>query len=294
MSFCQKLNGFAIPFIAVLIFSIAAKAQTYKILIDRPEKVGDTYSINATGEVSQNATINVPGADPQKKSDAFKSELDGQIKVLAVDEKTGQPTKLQCTINKLTNSNQSVLDAGTVVTAEDTSGHTTFTVNGMPADPTVAQVLELFLNTHHPGDQSDDNVFGTEKEQSVGATWPIDTAAAAADAARHDIPISKDDVKGEGKLVSVKTVDGKEALEVHADMNVEKLRGDTPNGKIVGGSMKVHLEGLFPTDKTRQALSMSQSMELHMQMSVPGPGGNQIAVDVDSTRSAKVNFAPAK
>jgi hypothetical protein len=93
----------------------------------------------------------------------------------------------------------------------------------------------------------------------------------------------------------VKKVDDKDVLVVQADMNVEKLSGALPNGaKIDSGTVTAHFEGLFPTDESSLPLSQSQQMQIHMKMTVNGPGGAPIAVDTDVTRSSKATFGPAK
>jgi hypothetical protein len=165
----------------------------------------------------------------------------------------------------------------------------------MPLSHDASQALDLVLNVHPAGTPSDNKVFGTEKPQAVGATWPIDSAAAAEGAASSGLPITKDDIKGESKLVAVKKVDGKDVTEVHAEMTVAKLAGAMPDGsQITSGSMKAHFAGVFPTDENAQPLSQSQHMELEMKMSVKGPGGAAVLADTDMNRSMKATFGPAK
>lgn len=295
MSFRRKPICAIVPGACVLVFALAARAEDYKVVLNRPETVGQTYSIHATGESSQNVTVDVPGAGPQKQSESFKAELQGTIKVLAIDDHTKQATKVECTLDKLTKEDKSVLDAGTVVTAENTAGQTTFTVNGNAVERTVAPVLDLLLSVHKAGSPSDDEVFGTDKAQAVGGTWPINAAAAAADATKSGLPITKDNLHGEAKLVGLKEVGGKQALDVAADMTADNLSGPMPNGgKIESGSVKAHFTGLFPTDPARQPFQQGQSMEVHMKASAPGPNGQPVAIETSMTRSMTADFGESK
>lgn len=288
----RKLSGAVVAGVCVCAFVLTARAENYKIVLNRPEAVGQTYAIHATGQLDQHMTLDVPGAGPQKRADSFKAELQGTIKVLAIDEHTKQATKIQCTIDKLTKEDKPVLDAGTVVTAENTTGQTTFTVNGNPVEPTVGPVLDLLLSVHKEGSPSDDQVFGTDKAEPVGGTWPINTADAAADAAKSGLPVTKDNLHGQTKLVGIKQVDGTKALDIAADMTADNLSGAMPNGgKIESGRIKAHLAGLFPTDPARQPLRERQTFELHMKGSATGPDGNSVRIDMSMSRSLTATFS---
>ena len=295
MSFRNKLICAIVPGAFVLLFALAARAEDYKVVLNRAETVGQTYAIHATGQSSQNVTVDVPGAGPQKQSESYKAELQGTVKVLAIDDHTKQATRIQCTVDKLTKEDKSVLDAGTVVTAENAAGQTTFTVNGNPVERTVAPVLDLLLSVHKAGSPSDDEIFGTDKAQAVGGTWPINTEAAAADATKSGLPITKDNLHGDAKLVGLKEVGGKQALDVSADMTADNLSGAMPGGgKIESGSVKAHFTGLFPTDPAQQALQQGQSMEVHMKASAPGPNGQPVAIEMSMTRSMTADFGDSK
>ena len=245
--------------------------------------------------MSHDVTVDVPGAGPQKQSEAFKTDLQGTIKVLAIDDRTKQATKLQCTVDKLTRDGKSVLEAGTVVTAENTAGQTTFTVNGNPVEHTAAPVLDLLLSVHKAGSPSDDEMFGTDKAVPVGGTWPINTAAAAADAARNGLPLTKDNLHGDAKLVGVKEVGGKQALDIAVDMAAENFSGAMPNGgTIASGSAKSHFTGLFPTDPAQQPLQQGQTMDMHMKGSAPGPGGKPVSIEISMSSSMTADFGDSK
>jgi hypothetical protein len=287
----------SMPLASILMLLAAASsgyAQEYKVVLDRPEKVGQTYQIHGTGKSTQSVTVNVPGAPPQKEDNSFSVQLDGTIKVLEVGEKTGEPTKIECTVSKCTKDEQSIVDAGSVITAETKEGKTAFTMNGMPVEPPVTQALEVILEVHQPGTPSNGAVFGTDQPQKVGATWPINAEAAAVGAAKSGLPVSKDAIKGEAKLIGVKEVEGKKALEIAASMNVANLSGNVPEGKIDSGSITAQISGLFPVDETAQPLSSNLTLTIHMKMTVNGPGGQSIGADTDVVRSNQIKYGPAE
>ena len=207
-------------------------ARTYKILLDRPEKVR-RYLFPSMPAASYRRTPRSMCLAPIRKRNLIHSKVNlrARSRYSRSMSKAASRAKSNARLTSWTKSEQPALDAGTVVTAENTTGQTTFTINDMPVDPaSVRLALDLFLGrcitrVNHRITKSS----GTDKEQSVAATWPIDSAACPRRALpKAGLPISKDDIKGEAKLVAAKTVDGNEAVEIHADMNVEKLTGDTP------------------------------------------------------------------
>ena len=275
--------------------AMSEKPQLYKILLDRPAKAGNSYSIDSSGQCTQISTAYVPGAQPQQQHETYKGELDGQIKVLEIDEQSGLPSKVECTIGRLVRDGQSLLNPGTVVIAENATGQTIFSINGAPIDRGIVPVLGMLLNVHQPGTPSDNDVFGTSEEQSVGSVWPINLEAAAVGAARSGIPTSKEDITGESKLVSVMNLDGNETLEIHANFNVQRLNGLGSGGaKILSGTMQAGFKGLFPVDQTVRPVAHQQTMELHMKMEVNGPGGMVIPADLDMTRWVVTNLGRSK
>lgn len=265
-------------------------AEEYKIALNRPEKVGQRFTIHATGHSKQAATFTVPGVGPQKQGAEFAMELDGTIKVLAVDDKSGQPTKVECTIAKCLKEQKPLLDPGTVLVAENKDGKTAFTKDGADLDPMTADALGVVIDTHQPGAPSDDQMFGTDKPQKVGDTWPVNAEAASASAAKSGITIAPDKIKGEGKLVAVKQVDGRQALEVQATMNVTEL--SMPQQKVDSGTFTAQFGGVFPTDDAAYPISSSQSMQVHMKMTVAA-NGQSIPVDTDVERSNQITYGPA-
>jgi hypothetical protein len=277
--------------LALLASAALGRAQEYKIALDRPQKVGQRYTIHATGHTRQAAVINIPGAGPQNHGEEFTIDLDGTMKVLAVDEKSGQATKVECTVAKCLKDHKPLVDAGTVLTAESKGGKTVFAKDGAELDAATSDALSVIIETHQPGAPSNDQTFGTDRPQKVGATWPINANAAAASAAQSGITIAPDKIKGEGKLVAVKEVDGKQALQVEATMNVADL--SLPQQKVDSGSVAATFGGLFPTDPAAFPLRSYQTMKMHITMTVAGPNGQAVKVESEVDRSNDIKFGPA-
>lgn len=287
-------NRSVFVFFGLMLTSIAG-AQEYKVSLDRPQKAGQTYTISATGNSKSNTVVTVPGQVPQNQNEAFTVALDGTVKVLAIDDKTAQPTKLEITIAKALRDNKPMFQPGTVIVAENLEGKTVFTTGGMPLDQAAGAALDVIVSTHQPGEPSDNAVFGTDKPQKVGDTWMVDADAAARGSAKSGLPVDKNDIKGEVKLSGVEKVNGKDVLHIEADLNVAKIAATLPNGpKIDSGTMKAHFEAVLPADDTSLPASESQSTQFHLSMTSPTPDNQSAKIEVDASRSNKISYGDAK
>jgi hypothetical protein len=278
-----------------LILTGVAGAQEYKVALDRPQKVGQTYTISATGSSKSNTVVTVPGQVPQNQSESYTVALDGTVKVLAIDAMTSQATKLEITVTKALRDDKPVLQPGVVIVAENVEGKTVFTSAGMPVDQAAGTALDVVISTHQPGEPSDNAVFGTDKPQKVGDTWAVDSDAAARGSAKSGLPVDKNDIKGEVKLAGVEKVNGKDVLHIEADLNVAKMAATLPNGpKIDSGTMKAHFEAVLPADDTSLPISESQSTQFHLSMTSPTPDNQSAKIDVDASRSNKISYGDVK
>ena len=289
-----RVPAMAFGLIGLLLIAGAARAEEYKLKLDRPEKVGHTYSISATGDMKTSSTASVPGVPPRKQDQAYTVALDGTIKILEVDEKSSQPTKLTCTVSKCLKDGEEMYPAGTVITAENKAGKTQFSVDGNALDPINNLVLNTVITTQKPGEPPQmDMVFRADQARKVGDKWDIDSDAAAREFSKEGPPVKAQDVKGTGKLVEVKNIDGKQVMQFEGQMEVASFKGPTPEGlNVSSGNMSARFTGLLPVDPQELPVSTEQQMTAHF-VAQGGPGG-QVNVEIDMQRSAKTKYGPAK
>lgn len=264
--------------------------EHYNVLLNRPQRVGQEYTVHATGHVKQTATFALPGEPPQVHVDEFGIELDATVKVLEVDDPAGEPTKLQYTIARFLKDQQPLLPGGAVFTAENKQGNTMFIQDGAAVDPATARALEVVIETHQPGTPSNDVVFGTDQPQPVGGTWPIDAEAAAISASRSGLPVTQDQLKGEARLAAVQNVDGKPALQVEATMNVANI--SVPQKRVQSGSIAGTFSGLFPVDPAAMPIRSSKTITIHLSMTPDGPNGQPLDATTVVERSSELHFGP--
>jgi hypothetical protein len=279
---CFKLAACSTAILSLLLTSVAAHAENYKIKVSRTQKVGDEYTNTVMAEVSQSVTITVNGIEAPAKSDKFKAECHGSVKVLAINEKTGSATKIRYQVDKMTKDGDEFYPQGTVIIAEKTGHDTTYDIDGDRPDAEHVAVLEELINISSTTDEyCDDQLIGTDKPQKVGDTWPIDPEKNAKDLSDDELMINPAHLKGESKLVEVKPVDGTDAMVISTTMNVDTLKNDLPNGggSITDGTMKLDLTQTLPVDESKQPLTMSAKMSLEMTVQLPqGAGTSKVTV----------------
>jgi hypothetical protein len=284
---------FARSFAAALLLSASfAAAQEYKIQFTRPDKVGDEFvaDVSAKSSTKMDATVN--GALQPIKDESFKAEMHGTVKVLAVNDKSGEATKVSVTIDKLTKDGNDVYPAGTVIIAEKTGPKASFQIDGKPAEAENVEVLDSVISVSDATrDNNDDALTGTDQAQKVGGTWPVNSDKLAKDMSSSGLPLTPDELKGESKLVEVKTDNGVEVMVVHTDVNADGIKKDMPDGSAISnGKMTAEVTYTMPTDTTLPLISGTEKTHIAMDINLAGGAGTAKVVndrEVTKARSAK-------
>lgn len=276
----------------LLLLATCGGEEQYNIRLDRPDKVGDTYSQSVQAKFKQDNLSRVRDSLPRSQQAEFSVELEGTVKVLAVDEQNRQATKLSCTVAKLVRDGQPVLAEGTIVIAENNKGTTRYTVDDQAVDPPVAQSLREVLWTSR-GDTSDndDTLFGTNQPRKVGDSWSINPDAAVRTFSRDGVEVSKDRVAGTVGLTGAKQIDGKTFLSVAAHANITGLRGVLPDATVVtDGTLSVRSDALIPADGQGKRASQTLHWRLDLQVDGLTLSDEPVHVDVTIERSASVTI----
>ncbi|HXE55503.1 MAG TPA: hypothetical protein VN541_20940 [Tepidisphaeraceae bacterium] len=278
------------PVLALLLLCGAGDSREYHVQLSRPQHRGDTYPISVTGQFKQALTVNFPGKPEQKQENAFTVQLEGTIKIAVVDEK-GEASRLDCVVSKCLKDGQPLLEPGTVITAENKSGHTEFLANGAPVAVPTAQALQMVLSAHGPGEPNDQMVFGTDQPRKVGDQWPINREQAARGFASGGLPINKDDVTGQTKLVAITKTDQGPAMKIESTVRVDRLAAVLPDGtELQSGNLTGEYGGLFPVDSGKRPIQSTESMDLHMVRKVQSRQNETGTAEMNIHRQTKITY----
>ena len=271
-----------------------ARAQEFKIQLDRPVKVGDKADVSVLGAGRWTTTLNVTGKDPQTQEEAFGVSLSGRLEAVEVDGK-GNPTKVSVTIErcqKVTGSAQKdLLAKGDVLLAEMKEGKTGFSLKESGGvSPEVEKALQLVLDLHDPRLAGDDAMFGTQDAKKVGDSWNINPEVTAKDLNTVGLPVKAADITGKATLANSEKVDGVDSILVKAEFGVTKMQGDLPEGaKLEDG----HLEGKYsttlPVDPALQGTSEASSTKLTTVVAAKNPDGVEVKVQTTIDAAPKEN-----
>lgn len=157
----------------VLLTVSPALAQDYAIKMLHPLKAGQRYAFTSKASEANQSSMTAQGKVLKNAKDAFSAEMESEVTVLEVDSK-GRPTKESHVVARLVKdaAREEVLPAGAKVVASRPGTKMAFQVNGEPATPDVAKILNIVISITSGG-PSDDEVFGSTQRKKVGDTWPI-------------------------------------------------------------------------------------------------------------------------
>ena len=279
----------------LLLGAATAAGQEYAIHLDRPSKVGQTYTISAVTQFKMENTLGAPGIQPRRQQEAFTVELDGTVEVLAVDQKSREPTKVSCTVSKCVRDEQPLLAEGTVLVAYSGPDDTRYMVNDQPVQQPIAASLHEVLGTHRPGAPGDDAVFGTDQPKKVADTWPLHPQGAAKLFSHEGVDVSQDRITGSAKLTGVRETDGRKLLEIETESSITDLHGVLPDGMaVIGGNASFHYTGLVPADGEGMSPGGTSQMKFSMKLEGEDLHNRPFYNNVSVERTAKVEYKELK
>ena len=281
----------------------AEPGKEYSIKLTRPAKVGTRYHYAADGVMTQQTTVTTAGERREPEADWGAIHLEGTVEVLEVDE-DGEESKIACTVEKCREigeeKDKELLPAGTVVIAQAGEKETSYSLKGKAADalpPETSELLDLVLSLPHRGDPTnDDELFGNDKPQKVGGTWPIQAGSMARSAASSGIEVKEKDVSGAMTLESVELHDGVECLKVTGQVEMKNITPPAPEDlegvlKDRDGKVEARFSGMFPVYATKGSLAESMSMTVTSVMKGHVAGGDvQIETTVQRAIEMKRRF----
>jgi hypothetical protein len=228
----------------------------------------------------------------------FKAEivLEGNMKVLEVNC-VGGATQSECAVSRCTLNGNPVCKAGDVIKAGFADGKKRYLVNGEKADDATATALGNVMPCANPASiSSDDLLFGTDKPQKVGDSWPVHAAAMADSLAKNaHLTVEAEDVHGSSKLVSVKQVEGDDVLSLEVDATLDGARPTLPPDSVVGKSvMTIHMSTQLPADQTRQPLRRSDKMHAEFHATMPAPNNQKAQLDMNMDEVIESTFGQTK
>jgi hypothetical protein len=268
-----------------------AKPKDYEIKLLVPAKVGDRRELQLTAyRVSKTETKN-KGITKVSKADRDEFLFTGTFKTLAVDDR-GLETKNEITVDRCIVKDEqgqplTVLDTGTIITAEADKDTTHFVRKGSQLEPLAEQVLQRFfaLKTSATG-PLDADLFATNRRQQIGATWAIHKGVASKMFKGIAVDFSADQLTGGGKLLRPVTLNDVECLEMQFVLTVKQAAASAPPKglKGVASMFQKNSTETYPVDYRSGPVRRLTRVEMHEQYrGIPGTQQEDLAVEFTST-----------
>src|SRR5262249_16707351 len=136
----------------------------------------------------------------------------------------------------------------------------------------------------------DADLFGTDRRQKIGATWPINKEAAVAALKGMAADFTADQLTGGGKLLRPVNVNGVDCLELQLTQTVKQpTAGNPPKGmKGVASSFQRTITETFPADYRTGPVRRVTRVEMHEQFQgIPGTQIDDVVTNQRLTETAE-------
>lgn len=225
----------------------------HTIRLTRPARVGESYELEYVGESERRFRIVVEDEVTRDDHEVRRVVLRGRATVRAVTD--GDASEYDVTVERCTSrlgrEEHEVVPPGSVlrVFRSRDDGRIELVGGVLPEDD--VEALSLVISTQRSG-VDDDDVFGTDRPQAVGARWPIDAARAARELDEMDgIDVAASDVDGQSQLVDEREVDGVPCLHIAVSMRAHGFDMQVGEESVTEhAEIAMDVEGSYPIESS--------------------------------------------
>lgn len=283
----------------------AEDGKAYVVKLHRPDHKGAKFDVTIAGAVRQQTRMR-QGENASEPADHLHGvELKGVVEINEVDEK-GNATRATYTIERcvkvVENNDEVIVPKGGVVVAEAGEKDTTFTLKDGELTEEQKNALDVVASLPRKKASTADDFFGTKEKQEIGATWPVNAEALAADAKSFGMNFDASKTKGTVKLVGVEEKDGVKFLKLTAVTNVGGYTMEIPKDwnlppgmSFKGGTIEMSFDGLLPVDPegTHAIVSNTYTRTMTFEGKV-GRRGQVGTMEMKTTQMVQLHAVPIK
>jgi len=256
--------------------------QTYAIVLERSQVVGEKYHLSASGSEQSTTAVYTKGESVGGKTTAFSMKLDGVAKVLAVDARK-QPIKLALTISSCVKTDGETIvplaKTGTIVICTAMEDSTSFTINSARVSDNLQKALDIAINLskNRPGD---DQLFGTQQPRHVGDDWEVNAAKITQSLAGSKFNFTADDVSGKTTLKEALTVNGQPCLRIATQFQIRNFKIFAPV-ELKQSSVSFSTSGIYPNDAAQGIVEKQSAMTMQVETA---PDKNMTSMQLTNKR----------
>jgi hypothetical protein len=272
--------------------AVAADDTAYEIKFERPQKVGQTFTLAQSVELTQ-TMVEQNGGKEKKATQHAKVMLEGTQEVLAVDDH-GRQSKFRLVITRLEASQggaplETMIKADVEVTGTYSDNKIDFALSpsskGELSKP-AAEALGAFLPPHSADMKiTSDDLLGTKEKKKVGESWSMNVKLLG-----PAMGLSPETAVGTMKLEAVFVEHGAKWLRYSQSLEGPTLVNDTALGKSKEGRMTARGTDSHPMDVANPSDKSEGSRNLHAVFEQVQKDGttSTITVDRNEARTSSV------
>lgn len=234
-------------------------APTYPIRLEREARAGARFDLTSEARIFRSEGV-VEGEEAVQSegSGEGKVRLEARATVEAVNSEGGI-TRARYEVKSFEGSIDGTaveaIPAGSVLTTHTDGQQTRIRLEGGELGPQQLLLLIQVLETAREGEPGDDDLFGTEEPQAVGAAWPLHPAAVVAAFSANGTELTVDAVSGGSRLVAQRPVAGVECLQIEGRLDVvQMIPPGVDETAFVNARLSLEYSGDYPLDDTRLAM----------------------------------------
>ena len=275
-----------------------ATAQPYEVKLERPDTVGTTFFLDATGINHQTVNQKV-GDEARTQEDDYRVSLSGDASVQAVTSR-GTISKLSvkvksCEVQTGKDAAKPLVAAGAVIVAEGKGqGQIAITIDGNQPEPAVEVQLQPVLAVVGSEDSADaDKMFGVTERKNPGDEWKPDFVACSKELSKTDMQVAAESITGNVKFARLREVEGKPNLEIVASLTAKDLKLELPPTLQVQSAVaNVTFTALVPQDIKLPAHSMQMEVDFNLSATGTREDGKPLSLEVLRKTSTYVERKP--
>jgi len=272
----------------------SAIAQPYPIKLERPDVVGATFTIDATG-VSRQTLSQKVGDESRNQEEDYRVSLAGDASVLAVTSR-GAISKLSvkvktCEVQSGKESARALIAPGATIIAEGKGhGQVAITVDDKQPEADVVAKLQSVLAVVGSEDSSDaDKMFGATESKSPGDEWKINAEQCAKELSQTDMQVAPESVSGKVKFTGMRDVAGQQNLEIVAAITAKDLKLELPATlQAQTATAQVTFTALVPPDPKLPARLMQMEVDFNLSATGKREDGKPLSLEVQRKTSTRV------
>jgi hypothetical protein len=246
--------------------------------LDRAERAGDQYHLEATSTNKTTTNITVSGQLMRSTEDWFSVSLSADVTIVEANSTnwaTRKRVKVLSSKWTRTGNTGPLLPEGAILDARIAGGRTLYEVDNKPVDEEVGRMLAAVINLH-VSSQGDDDMFGTTSPKAVGESWTVNADSTKSLLKEMKSQGGRQEIHGTGSL---ERIEGNH-LFVRSSITVYDVLLPTAGVVPEGGEVGIDYWGRIPLQQSDPTRDVSGRIYMNLNGSATSNDGKKLKIQI--------------